>query len=396
MKVIPGSTSDRLAGCIKWLPKEEELRTPEPGIEKGCYNHPALVLSSRAIKGRVEILVITSFKGIDLAKRLPPDKRSEYLPITPSQKHPDNGILLVLDDVSQGLRKPSYVGLKNKYSIALASLRPYHHHHRVGPELRLSKRSYKVLVQRCRFTEPALLHSSPRVGFTPEQVRQILERVGNAPSISVSRAERLLLPPTTTTTTYSAITERAQPLGVPAPRIFSWVCAESLPSLPTPRREPQLPAPKTVDYARVERLPSLSTTTLPNPKTVTVRYARAETETGPLFPTRESRTDALDRYKNEYLEPIRNLPSAVPSSWDPLADTTPGTLLPTRKTVGFARSEREPLLPTHRPIPTDHTRASYGSWVAVVLVLMVLFVAVVYLIYVYIPPAWKEFGDFLR
>ncbi len=97
---------------------------------------------------------ITSFGGLDLERKYPnqPSARHDHLPIAPSKAHPDNGILLVLKDPSCGLRKRSYVKTRDKHSILLASLQPYN---RQGPEIFLSKRSYKTLIKRIQFSESA-------------------------------------------------------------------------------------------------------------------------------------------------------------------------------------------------------------------------------------------------
>jgi hypothetical protein len=45
-----------LAGSILWLPPNDEVG--DLGLEGGCYEHPVVVLSSKAQDGRVDILIV--------------------------------------------------------------------------------------------------------------------------------------------------------------------------------------------------------------------------------------------------------------------------------------------------------------------------------------------------
>ncbi|KAI0398993.1 hypothetical protein F4802DRAFT_591332 [Xylaria palmicola] len=155
---MPGVIQEPLAGCIKWLPRKEELVPADLNIDEGCCNHPIVILSTRPVNGWVDFLTITSLGGVDLKTKYP-DRvpiRLAHLPIVPSEAHPDNGVLLVLADTAHPLKKKSYVNTKNKRSIRLASLRPYH---RQGPDIFLAKKSYKLLVKRIEFIE---LQDEPR------------------------------------------------------------------------------------------------------------------------------------------------------------------------------------------------------------------------------------------
>ncbi|KAI0903367.1 hypothetical protein F4823DRAFT_568769 [Ustulina deusta] len=151
---MPGVILEPLAGCIKWLPRKDDLVPIDYAIDEGCCHHPVVILSTIPRNDRVEILIITSFGGLDLERKYPnqPSARHDHLPIAPSKAHPDNGILLVLKDPSCELRKRSYVKTRDKHSILLASLQPYN---RQGPEIFLSKRSYKTLIKRIQFSESA-------------------------------------------------------------------------------------------------------------------------------------------------------------------------------------------------------------------------------------------------
>ncbi|KAI1129971.1 hypothetical protein F5Y10DRAFT_236713 [Nemania abortiva] len=163
---MPGVIEERLAGCIKWLPHKNELRPADSEIDEGACHHPVVVLSTRVHDTRVEILILTSFGGLDLAAKFPTKEsaRRDHLPIAPSSIHPDNGILLLLEDSGYRLRKNSWVKTRNKHSIRLASLLPYD---RRGPEVFLSRRSYQTLVQHIQFVEPA--RETPSYALTPER-----------------------------------------------------------------------------------------------------------------------------------------------------------------------------------------------------------------------------------
>ncbi|KAI1368165.1 hypothetical protein F5Y08DRAFT_335938 [Xylaria arbuscula] len=149
---MPGVVVEPLAGCIMWLPPKQDLVPIDNEIDDGCCNHPVVVLSTAARAAKVDILIITSFGGLDIEAKYPnrPSARQDHLPIAPSKAHPDNGKLLFLKDPSHELRKRSYVKTKNRHTILLASLQPYNRH---GPEVFLSRRSYKVLIKHIQYSE---------------------------------------------------------------------------------------------------------------------------------------------------------------------------------------------------------------------------------------------------
>ncbi|KAI1435170.1 hypothetical protein GGR50DRAFT_694499 [Xylaria sp. CBS 124048] len=121
---MPGLIQDQIAGCIKWLPPKDELKASELDVDEGCYLEQKFPAAHRA--------------------------RSEHLPISPSNAHPDNQILLFLENPSVELKKKSYVKTRDRHSVFLSSLRPYKRH---GPDIFLSKRSYKTLVEYVQFVE---------------------------------------------------------------------------------------------------------------------------------------------------------------------------------------------------------------------------------------------------
>jgi hypothetical protein len=63
---------------------------------------------------------------MDLAERHPHNARVRcaHLPIKPSKPHPDNQVILKLDDRSAMLRKKSYVKTEKQYTISYELLKP--------------------------------------------------------------------------------------------------------------------------------------------------------------------------------------------------------------------------------------------------------------------------------
>ncbi|KAI1499909.1 hypothetical protein F5X99DRAFT_262858 [Biscogniauxia marginata] len=154
----PDDYHPHLAGCIKWLPPKEELKIADKSIEDGGYNHPIVILSPQPQDGKVTMLIMTSFRGLDLKTKFQNNLRlrDAYLPIEPCEAHPDNGILLRLRDRS--LRKNSYVNTQTQCSILLTSLRPYE---RQSPDYFLSSDSYRELAGHAKFIAPV---PHPRAG----------------------------------------------------------------------------------------------------------------------------------------------------------------------------------------------------------------------------------------
>ncbi|KAI2470176.1 hypothetical protein F4781DRAFT_185467 [Annulohypoxylon bovei var. microspora] len=164
----------QLAGCILWLPRKEDLPNNrdeyDSDLEEDRCNHPVVVLSPQLEDGKAVYLMMTSLKGKDFETRFlnKPNVRREHLPIRPCNPHPDNGILLSLDDVSLELRKKSYVKTKTHHRILLSSLRPYDRH---GPEYALSRKSYHQLIQHAKFSPP-IPHPSSNTVSSPRHVQQ--------------------------------------------------------------------------------------------------------------------------------------------------------------------------------------------------------------------------------
>ncbi|KAI1407719.1 hypothetical protein F5Y13DRAFT_174197 [Hypoxylon sp. FL1857] len=156
-ETVASRPPQKLPGCILWLPSRDELRRDredsDSDLEEDRCNHPVVVLSPQPENGKVVYLMMTSLKGEGLERfKRNPNVRLEHLPIRPCHPHPDNGILLSLEDVTLELRKKSYVKTKKQHRILLASLLPYE---RRGPDYVLSRKSYQQLIQYAKFTPPA-------------------------------------------------------------------------------------------------------------------------------------------------------------------------------------------------------------------------------------------------
>ncbi|KAI0899057.1 hypothetical protein F4806DRAFT_323172 [Annulohypoxylon nitens] len=177
---LPQQLPKQLAGCILWLPRKEDLPNNrdecDSDLEEDRCNHPVVVLSPHLEDGKVVYLMMTSLNGKSLEMRFmnQSNVRNEHLPIRPCDPHPDNGILLSLDDVALQLRKRSYVKTKSHHRIRLSSLRAYD---RNNPDYILSKKSYQELIQHARYTPPAphpashAVHSSPTLP-SPRRTQQ--------------------------------------------------------------------------------------------------------------------------------------------------------------------------------------------------------------------------------
>ncbi|OTA52754.1 hypothetical protein K449DRAFT_427073, partial [Hypoxylon sp. EC38] len=171
-ETVASRPPQQLAGCILWLPSKDELsrdrEDSDSDLEADRCNHPVVVLSPQVEGGKVVYLMMTSLKDKDLEERFRrnPSVRLEHLPIRPCRPHPDNGILLSLEDVTLELRKKSYVKTKKQHRILLNSLLPYE---RKGPEYVLSRKSYHQLIQYAKFSPP-VPHPAARAVLPPGRV----------------------------------------------------------------------------------------------------------------------------------------------------------------------------------------------------------------------------------
>ncbi|KAI3327307.1 hypothetical protein HD806DRAFT_486693 [Xylariaceae sp. AK1471] len=253
-----------LAGSIRWLPSNNEVG--DVGLERGCYKHPVVVLSSKAQDGSVDILIVTSLGGKDLLDKFPraTQLRRAHLPIKPSNAHPDHGVLLVFTNQRQRLQKRSYVQTHNVLKVPLKALRPFKS--QGGRDYCLSKESFSTLLGYCAFVPPTslslpeervavnLLPQSPVILDQPRSHRQVSEArraqlfvqatIGSIPSRTESHSH--VSPPTNylpSNRGYGAIpSRRYEPPGAyppPTPRNYYQRAADPF-THPTTREPNQL------------------------------------------------------------------------------------------------------------------------------------------------------------
>ncbi|KAH6648270.1 hypothetical protein BKA67DRAFT_358591 [Truncatella angustata] len=133
----------QLAGHIAWLPR---MNTPgiDLSLDPGCYDHPVVILSPRVTVGKVVILTMTSFGDTDLVERHKhARKRRPYLPVFPASPHPDNGIILYLEDLSLPLHRNGWIDTSEPLTVRFDSLIPYNE---PEEDFTLSRASYQQLI----------------------------------------------------------------------------------------------------------------------------------------------------------------------------------------------------------------------------------------------------------
>ncbi|ROT42647.1 hypothetical protein SODALDRAFT_326806 [Sodiomyces alkalinus F11] len=146
-RVPVSSPSPPLAGSIWFLPRRDEVSDSDAPFNprlppSEAFNHPVVVLSrSNEINGHVDILKITSFGGSTLSDRFPRSfkRRRQFLPIHPSDPHPDSGIFLSLAEGK--MDKRSYINISDVFRVPFQILRRV----RNGTRPRLTSSSYDKL-----------------------------------------------------------------------------------------------------------------------------------------------------------------------------------------------------------------------------------------------------------
>ncbi|KAI5923434.1 hypothetical protein F4810DRAFT_710516 [Camillea tinctor] len=223
----PNTASTHLAGCIKWLPPKEELNSLPKGFDEGGLNHPVVILSPKTQDGKVTVLIMTSFGGVELKTKHASSrkKRIEYLPVEPCDPHPDNGILLKLQNPSPGMRKNSYVHTTSRRCIRFNMLRPYER--RQSVELFLHPDSYRELAAYAKFDAPVVLVPAP----TPPARAATWAPTQHPPTPP---------PPSTRRASVQPTPQIHIPPGPPPQRLaavrVSWQAEERRPLLPGPGR----------------------------------------------------------------------------------------------------------------------------------------------------------------
>ena len=122
-------------GCILWLPPKEDVgEIQDPELDRqhpDFFDHPVLILNIEVTGPRsatVQFAIMTS-RGKRPLSQFPPCHREFYLPISPADPHPDNGILLRLENEApkRGMMEHSNVFISPKclFSLDYRALRCY-------------------------------------------------------------------------------------------------------------------------------------------------------------------------------------------------------------------------------------------------------------------------------
>ena len=121
-------------GCILWLPPKADVgEIADPNLAKrhpAFFNHPILVVSIEITNPRsatVHFTLMTSL-GKRSLEGIEPNRQDRYLPIYPTNPHPNSGILLRLENQApkQGMIETSYVSIRDGvFSLDFRVLRCY-------------------------------------------------------------------------------------------------------------------------------------------------------------------------------------------------------------------------------------------------------------------------------
>ena len=125
---------DISSGCILWLPPKADVgETADPNLAKrhpAFFNHPILVISIEITNPRsaiVHFALMTSLGKRSLGE-IEPNRQDRYLPIYPTEPHPNSGILLRLEDQApkRGMIGTSYLCIRDGvFSVDFRALRCY-------------------------------------------------------------------------------------------------------------------------------------------------------------------------------------------------------------------------------------------------------------------------------
>ena len=148
-------------GCILWLPPKAKIGEIQDGNlasqPEALFDHPILVLNI-AVTGpqsaTVQFVIVTS-NGKRPLSNIPALYRDQYLPIFPTEAHPNSGILLHPENEApkRGMTDPSYVCMRQgPFSLDYKALRCYAVDQRADAyRHRLTKESFQVVVRELDF-----------------------------------------------------------------------------------------------------------------------------------------------------------------------------------------------------------------------------------------------------
>ena len=151
-------------GCILWLPPKPDVgKISDSNLDRqnpGFFDHPVLILDINVTSPQsatVQFARMTSLGKRPLSQ-IASAYQDKYLPIVPADPHPNNGILLRLENeaLNRGMTAISYVSIgEGVFNLDFRALRCY----AVGQ---------KADGYRCRLTE--------------ESFNQVMSKLGRSPS----------------------------------------------------------------------------------------------------------------------------------------------------------------------------------------------------------------------
>lgn len=145
-------------GCILWLPSKAEIgKISDSELDRqdpGFFNHPVLVLNIEVAgpqSATVQFARMTSLNKRNLSE-IESSRQDDYLPIAPSEAHPNNGILLRLENEAskRGMTAISYVSIgEGVFSLDFRALRCYSASQKAdGYRHRLQKESFNQVISK--------------------------------------------------------------------------------------------------------------------------------------------------------------------------------------------------------------------------------------------------------
>lgn len=141
-------------GCILWLPSKDAVsKLLDPTLSSrhpAFFNHPVLVLDIEVTDPRDATVRFANITKLSL-RDFPRSDCEHYLPIYPTEPHPDSGALLHLENQKhkRGIVKNSYVSvLDGIFSVNFKALQCYAVGQKAdGYRHRLNKESFEQVVR---------------------------------------------------------------------------------------------------------------------------------------------------------------------------------------------------------------------------------------------------------
>ncbi|KAF2400947.1 hypothetical protein EJ06DRAFT_556420 [Trichodelitschia bisporula] len=139
--------------AVLWMPSRNEISDHDllvvEHLEDGFFNHPVLVLWASMRNNKAIVMGMTSFKEQDLLEKHSKEHiRRKYLPIHPSPPHPDNGMVLLLENMTK-LRKKSYINISRHHELDSRLFRSYS-----SENPKICKASFAELLAHSDFRQP--------------------------------------------------------------------------------------------------------------------------------------------------------------------------------------------------------------------------------------------------